>query len=75
MKPLKATISTSMPVMSNQDFETLFYRVEELHSLHATFYNGLMPRLQNWSADTQIGDLFQALVCLVDYNLFKFDSL
>lgn len=51
-----------MPVMSNQDFDTLFYRVEELHSLHAEFYEGLMPRLQNWSADTQIGDLFQNLV-------------
>ncbi|XP_039266553.2 breakpoint cluster region protein-like isoform X1 [Styela clava] len=62
MKPLKATIGTSMPVMSSQDFNVLFYRVPELHSLHAEFYEGLTRRLKDWNADTQIGDLFQKLL-------------
>ena len=62
MKPLKATIGTSQPVMSAQDFDTLFYRVPELHSLHADFYATLKPRLDAWSADTNVGDLFKKLV-------------
>ena len=62
MKPLKATIGTSQPVMSNQDFETLFYRVPDLHNLHAEFYATLKPRLDTWTADTTVGDLFKKLV-------------
>lgn len=67
MKPLKATISTSMPVMSSQDFNILFYRVPELHSLHAKFYEGLTLRLKDWNADTQIGDLFQNLLSRLNF--------
>jgi len=62
MKPLKATIGTSQPVMSAQDFDTLFFRVPELHNLHADFYATLKPRLDTWSADTNVGDLFKRLV-------------
>ena len=64
MKPLKATISTSKPVMSNQDFDTLFYRVPEIREMHALFYSTLKPRLDTWSADTTVGDLFKQLVSL-----------
>ena len=59
---MKATIGTSQPVMSNQDFETLFYRVPELYDLHANFYATLKPRLDTWTADTTVGDLFKKLV-------------
>ncbi|XP_076804707.1 active breakpoint cluster region-related protein-like isoform X1 [Clavelina lepadiformis] len=62
MKPLKATIGTSQPVMSAQDFDTLFYRVPELHNLHGSFYDKLKPKLDDWSADTSVGDLFRRLL-------------
>lgn len=65
MKPLKATIGTSQPVMSAQDFDTLFFRVEDLHNLHASFYGKLKPRLDNWNADTNVGDLFKNLVSIL----------
>ena len=62
MKPLKATISTSQPVMSNQEFETVFHCVPELHELHKSFYEALKPRLDAWSPDTNVGDVFKELV-------------
>jgi len=62
MKPLKATIGTSQPVMSAQDFDNVFFRVNELHDIHASFYENLKPRLDVWSADTGVGDLFKKLV-------------
>lgn len=72
MKPLKATIGTSQPVMSAQDFDTVFFRVPELHSLHANFYQKLKPKLDVWSADTTVGDQFKKLVGLVgDFTGFK----
>ncbi|XP_078481148.1 LOW QUALITY PROTEIN: active breakpoint cluster region-related protein [Ciona intestinalis] len=62
MKPLKATIGTSQPVMSAQDFDTVFFRVNELHELHANFFQKMKPRLDVWSADTAVGDLFKKLL-------------
>nr|CAB3219663.1 active breakpoint cluster region-related protein [Phallusia mammillata] len=62
MKPLKATIGTSQPVMSAQDFDAVFFRVPELHDLHATFYQKLKPKLDVWSADTTVGDQFKKLL-------------
>ena len=69
MKPLKATISTSQPIMSNQDFETVFHCVPELHDLHWGFYDNLKPRLDSWSADTNVGDLFKKLVIKILFVL------
>ena len=62
MKPLRATIGTSQPVMSAQDFDTLFFRVPELHELHSNFYQELKPRLDDWNADTAVGIMFKRLV-------------
>ena len=66
MKPLRATIGTSQPVMSAQDFDTLFFRVPELHELHSNFYKELKPRLDDWNADTAVGVMFKRLVSLCD---------
>ena len=62
MKPLMATIGTSQPVMSAQDFDYIFYRVPELHNLHANFYAILKHELNSYSADTCVGVLFKKLV-------------
>ena len=63
MKPLHATISTSQPVMSSQDYETAFYRVKELHNLHSDFYSALKPRIDSWTCETEVGDIFGKMVC------------
>jgi len=69
MKPLHATISTSQPVMSSQDYETAFYRVKELHNLHSDFYSALKPRIDSWTCETEVGDIFGKMMSKL--NLYK----
>nr|XP_005987265.1 PREDICTED: breakpoint cluster region protein [Latimeria chalumnae] len=62
MKPLKAAATTSQPVLTNQQIETIFFKVPELFEIHKEFYDGLLPRVQQWSHLQCVGDLFQKLV-------------
>ncbi|KAJ8776774.1 hypothetical protein J1605_015363 [Eschrichtius robustus] len=61
MKPLKAAATTSQPVLTNQQIETIFFKVPELYEIHKEFYDSLLPRLQQWSHQQRVGDLFQKL--------------
>uniref|UniRef100_A0A8C4VSW3 BCR activator of RhoGEF and GTPase n=1 Tax=Gopherus evgoodei TaxID=1825980 RepID=A0A8C4VSW3_9SAUR len=61
MKPLKAAATTSQPVLSSQQIETIFFKVPELYEIHKEFYDGLFPRVQQWSHQQRVGDLFQKL--------------
>ena len=62
MKPLKAAATTSQPVLSAAQIETIFYKVPELYEIHREFYDALLPRVQQWSHHQKVGDLFQKLV-------------
>ncbi|XP_044539437.1 breakpoint cluster region protein-like, partial [Gracilinanus agilis] len=61
MKPLKAAATTSQPVLSGQQIETIFFKVPELYEIHKEFYDGLGPRVDCWSQQQRVGDLFQKL--------------
>uniref|UniRef100_A0A4W3IPZ1 BCR activator of RhoGEF and GTPase n=1 Tax=Callorhinchus milii TaxID=7868 RepID=A0A4W3IPZ1_CALMI len=61
MKPLKAAATTSQPVLTQQQIETIFFKVPELYEIHKEFYDGLFPRVQQWSHHQCVGDLFQKL--------------
>ncbi|KAG7476746.1 hypothetical protein MATL_G00086230 [Megalops atlanticus] len=61
MKPLKAAATTSQPVVTLQQIETIFFKVPELYEIHKEFYDGLLPRVQQWSYHQRVGDLFQKL--------------
>ncbi|XP_055107683.1 breakpoint cluster region protein isoform X2 [Symphalangus syndactylus] len=61
MKPLKAAATTSQPVLTSQQIETIFFKVPELYEIHKEFYDGLLPRVQQWSHQQWVGDLFQKL--------------
>uniref|UniRef100_A0A672S2G1 Breakpoint cluster region protein-like n=1 Tax=Sinocyclocheilus grahami TaxID=75366 RepID=A0A672S2G1_SINGR len=61
MKPLKAAATTSQPMLTLQQIETIFFKVPELHEIHKDFYDGLLPRVQQWSHHQCVGDLFQKL--------------
>ncbi|XP_055454827.1 breakpoint cluster region protein [Psammomys obesus] len=61
MKPLKAAATTSQPVLTSQQIETIFFKVPELYEIHKEFYDGLFPRVQQWSHEQRVGDLFQKL--------------
>uniref|UniRef100_A0A4X2LY00 BCR activator of RhoGEF and GTPase n=1 Tax=Vombatus ursinus TaxID=29139 RepID=A0A4X2LY00_VOMUR len=61
MKPLKAAATTSQPVLTGQQIETIFFKVPELYDIHKEFYDGLGPRVECWSQQQRVGDLFQKL--------------
>ncbi|XP_056677144.1 breakpoint cluster region protein isoform X2 [Monodelphis domestica] len=61
MKPLKAAATTSQPVLSGQQIDTIFFKVPELYEIHKEFYDGLGPRVDCWSQQQRVGDLFQKL--------------
>ncbi|KAE8634539.1 hypothetical protein XENTR_v10002344 [Xenopus tropicalis] len=61
MKPLKAAATTSQPVLTVQQIETIFFKVPELYEIHKEFYDSLFPRVQKWSHQQRVGDLFQKL--------------
>ncbi|KAG5834931.1 hypothetical protein ANANG_G00266780 [Anguilla anguilla] len=61
MKPLRAAASTSQPVLSLSQIDTIFYKVPELYDVHKEFYDGLLPRVQQWNHHQCVGDLFHKL--------------
>uniref|UniRef100_A0A671XQ16 BCR activator of RhoGEF and GTPase n=1 Tax=Sparus aurata TaxID=8175 RepID=A0A671XQ16_SPAAU len=63
MKPLRAAATTSQPMLTIQQIETIFFKVPELHEIHKDFYDALLPRVQDWGHQQCVGDLFQKLVC------------
>uniref|UniRef100_A0A8C6VXZ8 BCR activator of RhoGEF and GTPase n=1 Tax=Nothobranchius furzeri TaxID=105023 RepID=A0A8C6VXZ8_NOTFU len=65
MKPLKAAATTSQPMLTFQQIETIFFKVPELHEIHKDFYEALLPRVQDWSHQQCVGDLFQKLNLIV----------
>ncbi|XP_059192567.1 PH_BCR_vertebrate and RhoGAP_Bcr domain-containing protein [Centropristis striata] len=61
MKPLRAAATTSQPMLTIQQIETIFFKVPELHEIHKDFYDALLPRIQDWGHQQCVGDLFQKL--------------
>lgn len=63
MKPLKATATTSQPVLTLQQIETIFYKIQDIYEIHKEFYDSLCPKVQQWDSNITMGHLFQKLVC------------
>ncbi|XP_042866955.1 breakpoint cluster region protein-like isoform X3 [Penaeus japonicus] len=66
MKALKATLTTSQPVISPDDFSTVFYRIGELHAAHSAFLQGLRDRSSQLDGSGTIGELFRDLASKLD---------
>uniref|UniRef100_A0A2M4B8T9 Putative rac gtpase-activating protein bcr/abr n=1 Tax=Anopheles marajoara TaxID=58244 RepID=A0A2M4B8T9_9DIPT len=45
MKAIRATLTTSQPVISEEEFQTIFFKIEELHEVHCEFLAELRARL------------------------------
>ena len=67
MKAMKATLGTSQPVISEQDLNTVFYKIPDLHRLHQAFLEGLQKRSVNWDGRLTIGDHFKIMVEYYEY--------
>ncbi|XP_067421973.1 active breakpoint cluster region-related protein isoform X2 [Emydura macquarii macquarii] len=61
MKPLKATATTSQPVLTIQQIETIFYKIQDIYEIHKEFYDSLCPKVQQWDSQVTLGHLFQKL--------------
>ncbi|XP_009326937.1 PREDICTED: active breakpoint cluster region-related protein [Pygoscelis adeliae] len=61
MKPLKATATTSQPVLTLQQIETIFYKIQDIYEIHKEFYDSLCPKVQQWDSNITMGHLFQKL--------------
>lgn len=67
MKALKATIATSKPVLSTDEFNIIFYKIPELFTIHQKFLAGLQQK----SAKTSVGKHFETLAKEIDvYGAF-----
>lgn len=62
MRPLKATATTSQPVLTIQQVETIFYKIQDIFEIHKEFYDALLPNIQQWDEKVTVGHLFQKLV-------------
>ncbi|KAI3373476.1 hypothetical protein L3Q82_022080 [Scortum barcoo] len=61
MRPLKATATTSQPVLTIQQIETIFYKIQDIFEIHKEFYDSLLPNIQQWDEKVTVGHLFQKL--------------
>lgn len=61
IKPLKATATTSQPVLTAQQIENIFYKIQDIYDIHKEFYDSLCPQVQQWDNKVTVGHLFQKL--------------
>lgn len=62
MKPLKATATTSKPVLTLEQIDTIFFMIQDIFEIHKEFYDALSPNIQQWDEKVTVGHLFQKLV-------------
>ncbi|XP_055712401.1 active breakpoint cluster region-related protein isoform X2 [Phlebotomus papatasi] len=61
MKAIRATLTTSQPVISDEEFQTMFFKIEELHGVHTNFLAELRAKAAQQDDDICIGDTFKKM--------------
>uniref|UniRef100_A0A4W4EPQ9 Active breakpoint cluster region-related protein n=1 Tax=Electrophorus electricus TaxID=8005 RepID=A0A4W4EPQ9_ELEEL len=61
MRPLKATATTSKPVLTMEQIETIFYKIQDIYEIHKEFYDALFPSIQQWNDRVTVGHFFKKL--------------
>ncbi|XP_013164778.1 PREDICTED: active breakpoint cluster region-related protein isoform X2 [Papilio xuthus] len=61
MNAIKATLSTSQPVITEEEFNTIFYKISELHELHKNFLEGLKAAVSSWEEPLSVGIHFKKM--------------
>lgn len=61
-KPLLALATTTQPILTEKEINTIFYRTEDLSDLHTQLHEKLEPQLRDWNVNTCVGDFFVELV-------------
>ena len=60
----QAAEKTAMSVISEEDISVIFFGIADLHQIHQRFIQDLKPRVEHWTMDTQVADVFKLLVSL-----------
>ncbi|KJE96625.1 hypothetical protein CAOG_06925 [Capsaspora owczarzaki ATCC 30864] len=58
IKPLRATIETGKPLVTNADLKKMFPDLESIVNINKQLLAELAERVENWSAVQKIGDIF-----------------
>ncbi|XP_065089098.1 active breakpoint cluster region-related protein isoform X2 [Ochlerotatus camptorhynchus] len=63
MKAIRATLTTSQPVISEEEFQTIFFKIEDLHEVHSEFLNELRIKQQPLPDGDElcVGEVFRRL--------------
>ncbi|XP_037026256.1 active breakpoint cluster region-related protein isoform X2 [Bradysia coprophila] len=60
MKAIKATLTTSQPVISEEEFQTMFFKIDELYTVHTRFLSALRQKVSQ-VGDILVGETFREL--------------
>lgn len=63
MKAIQATLTTSQPVITQDEFDTIFFKIKDLHRVHTDFLRELRAKCAAASetADICVGEPFHVL--------------
>lgn len=60
MKAIRATLTTSQPVITEEEFQTMFFKIDELYSVHTKFLNSLKAKVAH-DGEILVGETFKEL--------------
>lgn len=72
-RAINATLTTSQPVISNEESETMFFKIEELYEVHSKFLKDLKEKQKQSSieGDILLGETFKSLIANIHlYSAF-----
>lgn len=61
MKAMRATLTTSRPVISEKELKTMFFKIDELYEVHTEFLKALKEKFVQDAHDIFIGGPFEEL--------------
>ncbi|XP_016982395.1 active breakpoint cluster region-related protein isoform X2 [Drosophila rhopaloa] len=65
-KAIHATLNTSQPVIKEEEENTIFFKIDELHDLHTVFLSDLKTIVSHEGGDVLIGEPFRRLAEMFD---------
>ncbi|KAM7347620.1 rho GTPase activating protein at 1A isoform 3-T8 [Cochliomyia hominivorax] len=70
-KAIHATLATSQPVIKEDEENTIFFKIDELHEAHSLFLSELKSLVAHEGGDVLIGETFKRLAEMFDlYSAF-----
>ncbi|EDX00759.1 active breakpoint cluster region-related protein isoform X2 [Drosophila yakuba] len=70
-KAIHATLTTSQPVIREEEENTIFFKIDELYDLHTAFLSDLKTIVSHEGGDVLIGEPFRRLADMFDlYSAF-----